>query len=73
MGVSVGHQFQRGSDLYNLPLLHHTHPVTGEDGVQPVGDGHHGAVGELALYETGHPLVRHHVHGGGGLVQDQQF
>ena len=73
VGISVGHQFQWSSDLYNLSFLHHTNSVTGEDGVQPVGDGHHGAVGELALYEARHLLVRHHVHGGGGLVQDQQF
>ena len=38
-----------------------------------MGDGDHGAAGELALYEARHLLVRHHVHGGGGLVQYQQF
>ena len=54
----------------DCPLLW---PVTGEDGVEPVGDGDDGAAGELALYEARHLLVRHHVHGGGGLVQYQQF
>ena len=73
VSVGVGHQFQWCSDLYNPPFLHHTNSVTGEDGVQPVGDGDHGAGGELALHEAGHLLVRHHVHGGGRFVQDQQL
>ena len=38
-----------------------------------MGDGDDGAVGELALYEAPHLLLRQHVHGGGGLVQYQQF
>ena len=37
-----------------------------------MGDGDDGAVGELALYEAPHLLVRHHVQGRGGLVQYQQ-
>ena len=51
----------------------HASPVTGEDGAQPVCDGHHSTAGELALHEAGHLLVRHNVHGGGRLVQYQQF
>ena len=38
-----------------------------------MGDGDDGAGGELTLYEARHLLVRHHVHGGGSLVQYQQF
>ena len=38
-----------------------------------MGDGDHGAGGELALDEARHLLVRHDVHGRGGLVQYQQF
>ena len=38
-----------------------------------MSDGEDGAAVELALYEARHLLVRHHVHGGGRLVQDQEF
>ena len=55
-----------------LPCPGLVQPVAGEDGVQPVSDGDHGAVGELALYQARHLLVRHHVHGGGRFVQDQE-
>ena len=61
------------SGLQDATLVEEDDPVPPSDGVEPVGDGEAGAVGELSPDRLLDLLVRGAVHGGRVLVQHQHL
>ncbi len=72
-GLLVRDELRRRVELFDLPRVEHHHPRAVHDGVEPVGDGQHGAVGKLLPDGGLDEVVGLHVDGGGGLVEHEQL
>ena len=62
-----------GAHVRQTPLVQHHDAVAGHDGVDALGDDDLGGAGQGRPQTAADVLVGGHVHGGGGVVQDQDF
>ena len=69
--MAAGQQLLMGAHVRQTPLVQHHNAVAGHDGVDALGNDDLGGAGQGRPQTAADVLVGGHVHGGGGVVQDQ--